>query len=215
MAENIDDPTLKAIAKWRNHPSILTIASEYKNRANFSFNFVSKEDVLTEIKVLDVSKAIQESDVPVRIIKANENFFAEAICFYFNKSLENGKFPNCLKLGNITPIFKKSARTSKSNYRPVSIFPAFTKIFERLLSRQLLEFFDNILSKFQCGFRKGYGTQHCLLLMLEIWKGATDNNKAFASLLTDLSNAFDCLSHDLLIAKFHAYGLDIDSPNIL
>ena len=51
--------------------------------------------------------------------------------------------------------------------------------------------------------------------MLEIWKGATDNNKAFASLLTDLSNAFDCLSHDLLIAKFHAYGLDIDSPNIL
>ena len=106
MAENIDDPTLKAIAKWRNHPSILTIASEYKNRANFSFNFVSKEDVLTEIKVLDVSKAIQESDVPVRIIKANENFFAEAICFYFNKSLENGKFPNCLKLANVKPVFK-------------------------------------------------------------------------------------------------------------
>ena len=106
MAENIGDPTLKAIAKWRNHPSILAIASEYKNRANFSFNFVSKEDVLTEIKVLDASKAIQESDVPVRIIKANENFFAEAICFYFNKSLENGKFPNCLKLANVKLVFK-------------------------------------------------------------------------------------------------------------
>ena len=107
LAENIDDHTLKAMAKWRNHPSILAIASEYKNRANFSFNFVSKEDVLTEIKVLDVSKAIQESDIPVRVIKANENFLAEAICFYFNKSLENGKFPNCLKLANITPVFKK------------------------------------------------------------------------------------------------------------
>ena len=58
LVENIDDPTLKAIAKWRNHPSILAIASEYKNRANFSFSFVSKEDVLTEVKVLDVSKAI-------------------------------------------------------------------------------------------------------------------------------------------------------------
>ena len=56
--KNIYDPTLKAIAKWRNHPSILAIASEYKNRANFSLNFVSKEDVLTEIKMLDVSKAI-------------------------------------------------------------------------------------------------------------------------------------------------------------
>ena len=193
LAENIDDPTLKAIAKWRNHPSILAIASEYKNRASFFFNFVSKEYVLTEIKMLDVSKAIQESDIPVKIIKANENFFAETICFYFNKALENGKFPNCLKLANITPVFKKGPRTSKNNYRPVSILPIFSKIFERLLSRQLSEFFDNILSKFQCGFRKGYGTQHCLLLMLEIWKGATDNNKALGALLTDLSKAFDSL----------------------
>ena len=80
MAENIGDPTLKAIAKWRNHPSILAIA-EYKNKANFSFNFVSKEDVLTEIKVLDVSKAIQESDVPVRVIKANENFLRKQFVF--------------------------------------------------------------------------------------------------------------------------------------
>ena len=51
--------------------------------------------------------------------------------------------------------------------------------------------------------------------MLEIWKGATDNNKAFGALLTDLSKGFDCLSHDLLIAKLHAYGLDIESLNIL
>ena len=210
MTENIDDPTLKAIAKWRNHLSILAVASEYKNRANFSFSFVSKEDVLTEIKMLDVSKAIQESDIPVKIIKANENFFAEAICFYFNKSLENGKFPNCLKLANITSVFKKGARTSKNNYRPVSILPVFSKIFKRLLSSQLLEVLDNIISKFLCSFGIGYGNQHCLLLMLKIWKGATDNNKAFGVLLNELSKAFDCLSHDLLIAKFHPYGLDID-----
>ena len=93
--------------------------------------------------------------------------------------------------------------------------PVFSEIFERLLSRQLSESFDNTLSKLQCGFRKGYGTQHCLLLMLEIWKEATDNNKAFGALLTDLSKAFDCLSHDLLIAKLHAYGIDIASLNIL
>ena len=100
---------------------------------------------------------------------------------YFNKSLENGKFPNCLKLANMTPVFKPGARTSKNNYRPISILSAFSKISERPLSRQLLEFFDNILYKFQSGFRKGYQTQHCLLLMLEIRKEATDNNKAFGS----------------------------------
>ena len=125
----------------------------------------------------------QEREILVKIIKPNGNFFAEAICFYFNKSLENGKFPNCVKFANITTVFKKSARTSKNNYRPVSIFPDILKIFERLLSTQLLEFFDNIISKFQGRFRKAYGTQHCLLLMLEIWKEATNNYKAFTALL--------------------------------
>ena len=80
LAEHIDDPTSllngEAIVKWRNQPSILAIASEYKNRANFSFNFVSKEDVLARIKALDGSKAIQENDIPVKIVTANSNFFA-------------------------------------------------------------------------------------------------------------------------------------------
>ena len=173
----------------------------------------NRETIHSNLRQLIVT--YQESDIPVKIIKVNKNFFAEAICFHFNKSFENGKFPNCQKLANITSVFKKGPRTSRNNYRPVSILPVFSKIFESLLRRQLLEFFDNILSKFQCDFRKGYGTQHCLLLMLEIWKEATDNNKAFGALLTDLSKAFDCLSHDLLIAKLHAYGLDIDSLNIL
>ena len=166
--------------KWRNHPSILAIVPEYKNGANFSFSFVSKEDVPIK-KVLHVSKAIQNSDIPVKIIEANENFFAETICFYFNKSLENGKFPNCLKLANIILVFKNGTRTSKNNYRPVSILPVFSKIFERSLNGQLSEFFGNILSKFHCGFRKGYGNQYSLLLMLKIWNGATDNNKAFGA----------------------------------
>ena len=123
----------------------------------------------------------------LKLLEANENFFAEGICFYFKKSLENGLFPNCLKLANTTPVFKKGARTSKNNYKPVSILSVFSKILEKLLSRQFSEFFDNILSNFKCGFRKGYGTQHCSLLIVEIWKGATANNKAFGALLTDLS----------------------------
>ena len=84
-------------------------------------------------------------------------------------------------------ICAKGAR----NYRPVSVLPVFSKVFESLLSRQLLEFFDNILSIFQCDFRNGYGTQPCLLLMLDIWEGATDKNKAFGALLTNLSKAID------------------------
>ena len=112
-------------------------------------------------------------------------------------------------------VFKKGARSSENNYRPVSILPILSKLFEQLISKQLSELFESILSRFQCGFRKRCGAQHSLLMMLETWKEATDNNKAFGALLTDLSKAFDCLSHDLLIAKLHAYGLDLASLKIL
>ena len=142
------------------------------------------------MQMLDSSKAIQESNIPVK---------------FFNEYLEKSKFPDCLKLANVNPVFKKGTRTSKNNYRSVSILAILSKMFERLISKQLSEFFESILSKFQCGFRKGYGA----------WKEATDNNKAFESLLTDLSEAFDCLSHDLLIAKLHAYGLYLASLKIL
>ena len=65
---------------------------------------------------------------------------------------------------------------------------------------------ENVFSKFQCGFRKGYSMQQCLIALIEIWKSATDKGKSFGALLTDLFNVFDCLSHELLIAKLHAYG---------
>ena len=109
-------------------------------------------------------------------------------------------------------VFKKIARASKNNYRPVSILPIFSKAFEKLLEKQLLAFSHNILPRFQYGFRKGYGTQSCLSMMLEFFK---DADKAFGVLPTDLSKAFDCLCDDLLIAKLHAYGLYMPSLNLL
>ena len=58
----------------------------------------------------------------------------------------------------------------------------------------------------QCGFSKGYNTQQCLLIMLEKWKRSVDGGKAFSALVTDLCKAFDCLDHELLIAKLNSYG---------
>ena len=81
--------------------------------------------------------------------------------------------------------------------------------------KQLSNHFDNIFSKFQCGFRKGFGEQYCLLLMIDGWKKALDNNKVFGAILTDLLKAFDCICHDLLVAKLHAYGLSLPALKMI
>ena len=74
---------------------------------------------------------------------------------------------------------------------------------------------DNFFSKFQCGFRKGYCTQQCLLALIEKWKSAIDNSKSVGELLTDLSKAFDCRPHELLIAKLHLYGFSLNALRLI
>ena len=113
------------------------------------------------------------------------------------------------------PIYKKGKRDLKDNYRPVSILPVLSKLYERSMFKQISEFFENIFSKNQCGFRKGHSTQQCLLAMLEKWKRSVDSGKAFGALLTDLSKAFDCLDHELLIAKLNAYGFSLPALRLI
>ena len=161
--------------KYRRHPSITAIQGVYK-RSSFSFSTVEKVGIIREIKNLSKKKVIQDNDVPDKILKDNVNFFDSKFCSFH-------------KMANVTPIFKKGSKNKKENFKPVSILPVVSKIFEKLMSKQLSTFFENILLKFQCGFRKGYSRQHCLLLMLEKWKLAVDNNEAFEALLTDLSKS--------------------------
>ena len=77
------------------------------------------------------------------------------------------------------------------------------------------QFFEDIFSKYRCGFRKGFSTEKCLLVMLEKWKRPADNSKMFGSLLTDLSEIFDCVHHESLIAKLSAYGFSLTALQLV
>ena len=113
------------------------------------------------------------------------------------------------------PVFKKKDRNNVENYRSVSILPNFSKICERCLYNQMYKYFNHILSKWQCGFRKGFSTRHCLLVMTEKWRKYLDKGAISGGILTDLSNAFDCILHNLLIAKLVAYGFDYQFLRIM
>ena len=97
-----------------------------------------KNTVLKEIRGLGATKASRDNDLLVKMLKENSDYFAEFICIQFNDSVNYSKFPSFFKYANITPIFKNECRNHKTNYRPVSIAPIVSKIFEKTMSNQLL-----------------------------------------------------------------------------
>ena len=113
-----------------------------------------------------------------------------------------------MKNANITPIHKEKATTNKKNYRSVSLTVILSKLYEKNMHSQIFSYIEKFLSPHLFGYRKGHSAQHCLLDMIEMWKKALDEKMVAGAILTDLSKAFDCLSHDLLIAKLEAYGFD-------
>ena len=207
-AEEEKNPLKKAILTYKDHPGIQSINSKHINTAKFSFKEITEEEVSNEILSLHSAKASQKSDIPTKILKVNVDIYSFYLQIILNNCLKNSIFPEEMKTAEVTPVFKKNDRISKENYRPVSILPVISKIFERCIYNQLETFFSDKLSKFQCGFRKGFSAQHCLIKMLETWRSAVDKKDNFVALLTDLSKAFDCLNHDLLISKLKSYGLD-------
>ena len=171
LGERFSDPVLKAILKYKNHPSIVAIRNA-NNNSHFHLKEVSVEEVYKEIRKLSTRKSVQSTNIPVRVFKENADvifviIICDYICGFFNESIKKSTFPSILKNANITPVFKKGYRGSKENYGPVSILPVISKFFEKLLCKQITIFIDPLLSKYQCGFRKGFTAQHCLPAMLE------------------------------------------------
>ena len=210
---NPENPTLdketvhQIISHYEKHPSILKIKELKSNENSFDFPKATTEERNKIIKNLNPNKATGPDRIPLKIIRASADIIDCHITHAINNDLEIDNYSENAKTALVRPIHKKDDRDQIKNYRPVSLLNGFSKIYERFLHNSLSEFMDNIFSNFISAYRKNYSSNHVLLRLIDDWKESLDNKNIVGTVLMDLSKAFDCIPHDLLIAKLHAYGL--------
>ena len=183
--------------------------TEYLDTTNPQSIFLhacTTEEVQVIISELENSKA---SDIPIKVIKKSSNCISPILAKYFTNLMEKGIFPDELKLGKISPIYKKENEQLIENYRPVSILPIFGKIFEKVIYSRLYNFFlsQNILHPNQFGFRKGHSTNHALNYSVNFIEKTLRNKKHAIAIFIDLSKAFDTIDHNILLTKLEKYGV--------
>jgi len=169
---------------------------------------VSSEDVRTEIMKLKCKSCNLES-VPPYIYKLCESSLTIIIARLFNLSVVHGIFPECLKTSRVIPVFKRGDKTSMNNYRPISTLPIMSKLFEKLMKKQLCNFltYSDILTPCQFGFRQNSSTSDAILEFLHSTVNSLDSGDCIIATYLDFAKAFDTVRHDVLLDKLEHLGV--------
>ena len=132
-----------------------------------------------------------------------------------NFLFERGKVPSRWKLGEIVPVHKKDCTLTKTNYRPITILPVLSKVFEKLVHSRLASHFEDIYHNNVFAYRDYHGCDTAILSLTEQFKKELDNHKLISLVSMDLSKAFDTLPHDLIVKKLEDYGGDSKVINLV
>ena len=165
---------------------IIKVVTEFNNKTSFGYD-----------------------GIPVNILKLCIKPLSPVISDLINHSFERGYFPKELKIAKVCPIFKSGCKSVISNYRPISVLPSISKIFEKIFQIRLTNYLTskNILSNNQFGFRERYSPQMALLDLCDKLTKAIDNGKISIAIFLDLQKAFDSLDHEILLLKLNHYGI--------
>ena len=214
---NDSDVINRIIRSYQNHSSVLKIKNKFGSDLNsFDFEQIKAREVKKLLKEIDIKKAVGVDTIPPKLIKIGADIIAEPLTQAINCCLRQGIFPDNAKIASVVPVDKgKPDKYDVLNYRPVSILNAFSKIYEKVIKNHLMSYFDKYFSPFISAYRKSYSTQQVLIRLLEEWRERLYKNCIVGAVLMDLSKAFDCIPHDLIIAKLAAYGIERETLRLI
>ena len=172
------DPSLTNIngitSNFDNHVSIKNIKESFQNILIFKRLL---EDVKKEMINLNVKKSSTNGFIPAIILEQYVDVYLPFLTKAINHAITENTFPEQLKKSEVIPLYKKEDPLKKENYKPVSLLPHVSKVFERIIYKQINIYMKDKLSKNITGFRKSHGTRHSLTTMLEKWKSALDKGE--------------------------------------
>lgn len=179
------------------------------NSSSFFITPVTPNDIMLCVKTLNSSSTPDENNLSSFLIKCCIDYLCDPLCHTINLSFTHGIFPSKLKSSVILPLFKKGNADALENYRPISILPIFSKIYEHIINKKLMNFLmDNrILNDEQHGFISGRNTDSAIYSFLSQIYTALDHRQCALGLFVDLSKAYDCVNHQYLLHKLEYIGI--------
>ena len=175
----------------------------------FIFGYVSKLFVEKQLATLKRNKATGADGIPSNLLKDAASGISTPLAFIINLSLRTSSIPSDWKLAKVVPLHKKGDTSLESNYRPISILSVCSKILERAVHHQLIDFLEKekLFSKNQYGYRKRRSTEDATIFLIDNIRKSIDKGNLVGALFVDLSKAFDTLSHAILLEKLRSYGI--------
>ena len=177
----------------------------------FTFNDINENDVIKEIASLADKSSCGYDELSSILLKKIANSIKPALALIINQSLHTGIFPTKLKIAKVLPLFKNKGDSHLfDNYRPISLLPTISKIFERVVHKQLYDYFaeNDLFYKSQYGYRKGHSTELAALEIADRISQYLDKGEIPIAIFLDLSKAFDTLDHKILLSKLKYYGVN-------
>ena len=174
-----------------------------------NFNLVNSDDILQIINKMENKISSGIDGISNKILKYIKEEIAKPIALIINQMFTTGTFPDTLKVSKIIPLHKKGNAALLSNYRPISLLPTISKIFERVICNQLYTYFNDneLISEQQYGFRTRHSTELAAVKLVDYITKSMDNSKTPINIYIDLSKAFDTIDFNILLKKLEYYGV--------